>query len=1446
MDAEFIQSVAHVGDNVEISLVAGSRFEGILTELTLSRLVLRVADGRVVAVALPSIVTIMQTMQTEPAPAPIPALVPVDPLSVSASAPAPIAVPAAAASVPADMDSVNGLGRKHTNSSESGSDNAAKALAAVSALSNEPIEMDIFVAPQDRNRLQQVRNSYGYAAKINELDPRYGRIGPLYQRTLLLWNADQGNAELTRLVGALALLRGDVETAHCRFAQAADSGDVSALRLLAVTAAKLGDANTSLYGLLRFFHAVAPDSDPSAWEALLALLDARNERGQLGGLLDSASHDEVAREAVRLALGNASPQKTAMERPPGAVPQPRSMPLVRQTRTPLAVPVLSTRPGPPRRATNSGRQYMLRGQDPYQVAKFLEHRIKDLRGAQDAYRKAINKNVRRESAVKDLASLTKRLDGSEAALRVIEREYPGMVQPGNALDNILIDFLPGARRYAEALDALHRQHSRPDITSSRRYHLEHQIAYVKLAGGHDSTADWRRLVDQSPDNPAFQRGLAMALIQLDTTEGLDEAERLIALHTDERATGIRDQIATLRQGGEIDPKSTELLELLLLADAQLSDPTPPLVTYVMQNFSDLATRAKDQGERESKIPTRDLVNVTAEMGRQMAGKQPENSARAYISAAVLARELGEDAQRYLYSGLTTLAEVVLGRQEQDSARDLYCAALAAADAREDSDSPAEVQAALIGYLRLLGGRPAAVGRRRDRDASSRRRTDTDVAKVLVEELNKHGYEVFNLIPPLLADTSVARDLVLDAVCSRPDLLDAVAKHLSGIGVAHPKPEAQAVRAGWQHAVEQWNLEQRRLAHSLAELRHLAVSENLLESALKRLVEQEDKTPKPLQEALGRIKQALSELRRYISEPSYEERANCLRLAGSAAKALRADVARGPTNLAVELVEPVAERIQTLVAETQAALDVNQAPQPELGLALEQSSASQDGMVTVQIKVSNAPWRAPLDSPELTINVEPELFSVDEATIPLATSVRGGASRIQPVKLRVTDLAMRSGAFSVPVTLHYRSRSSDEFVRYEATLPVRLAREEEFEEIRPNPFQDGASGRPVENKKMFYGRDDLINQISERLGQATSPGIGVAVFGQKRAGKSSIRLHLTQRLREEGLYVVDVGNIGDLSPESGDLTGTRLLALLMWRILDGANDALHSVGTSPLIPEGLDRVAFLASPEPVHDCAKLIEQHRAALPVSARPMTVLIDEFQYIDQWIRMGLLSPSFMQAFKALIERRLFHLVIVGQAALDRLIKADPNVFGVFLAERVTYLSFPDARRLIEEPIYMPGPNRRISRYRERAVDQILDLTGGSAFYIQRFCYQLVEYMNTERAPVVTEADVEQIRETFLDSLEAKDFDGLESPGYTETDAFTSEQYRSVLLAVARASRSQPAVMPAIRNEYQGPRLQELLDDLVMRDVVRRDSGAYRIVVQLYRDWLLKNFGTSSAANAV
>ena len=1417
MNADLIQSVARVGDYVEVRLLTGDRFEGVLEELTLTRLTLRQPDGVPVAVALATVAVTLpkpDVAGSAPAPTATPPTVPGSATPIPAPIPAPIK-PVPPARVP------------------SGQEREA-ALAAVAALPVLPVDLDIYVIPGDRGRLEQIRNSYSYAEKIDELHVRYSRVHQLYARALELRNADQANPELARLVGALALLKEDTAAARHHLCAAADAGDVPALRLLAVTAAHLKDPQAATYALLHHFHTFSPAADPPAWEALLALLDAFHGREQLGELLRSEAHGEAGREAIRAALNGAEPSPAPMPRPPVPKPEP-----------PLPPP--KPEPPLPRRAAIAGRSSQQRGfEDPYQRAKFLEHRLKNLPGAKAAYREAIRRGVKRESAVKDLAWLTKRTEGADAALEVIERECANMVKPGDALDNILIDFLTSARRYADALEVLTRQHDRSDLTSSKRYHLCHQMAYVKLADGQDSTAQWTYLLEQSPDNPTPQRGLALALIQRGEPADLDAAERLIEQHTDERAEGIRLQITALREGGGAEVECAEWVEQLLTSAAPgLADSTPPLVTYVMNNYSELATRAREQRERENKpVTTRDL-NPIAEMARQMSGKQPSDSAGAYISAAVLARELGErDAQRYLCLGLTTLADIVLDRQEHQSARDLYRAALAAADEREDSDGERDVRSALIGYLRSLNGRRAAPTRRRDRDETAPL-TD-EVARVLLEEQRRHGAALFTLIPPLLAETSLARNLVLDAIDSMPDLLTASSAYLNGgadgsdgtraLGVA------QTVRAAWQQEGEQWSRTRRRLSHGLAELQHLTVSEDVLASALVRLQDHIDLAPEPLREALGRIKDALFELRRFINERSFEERENCLRLTVNTVRALRADIERGPTSLAVELVEPVALRVTELVNATQNQLLQTQPPQPELSLALEQSNAGQNGVVTVQIKVANAPGMAPLESPRLTIDAEPALFSVGEPEIQLPTAVRGGSHRIEAVKLQVTEEGLRTGAFSLPVELRYRPRSSEHTAYFHATLPVHLAREEEFEQIF-NPFQDGATGRPVVNKEMFFGRDDLIDRIRARLRDALSPGVGVAVFGQKRAGKSSIRLHLTERLeQDDGLLVVDVGNIGDLSPEAGDLTSTRLLALLMWRILEGAAEALarRRPDAEPLIPAGLDRSRFLDSPEPIHDCARLIERYRTR-STGERALIVIIDEFQYIDQWIRNGLLSPSFMQSFKALIERRLFHLVIVGQAALNRLIETDPNVFGVFFTERVTYIAEPDARRLIEEPIWL----RReppVSRYKERAVDQILELTGGSAFYIQRFCYQLVEYMNCEHAPVVTEADVDRVRDEFLDALEAKDFDNLESPGYTDTDTSTGEQYRQVLLAVARASRNQPATMQAIREQYAGgPRLQYLLDDLVLRDVVRRESGAYRIVVRLYQDWLLKYFGATA-----
>jgi hypothetical protein len=145
--------------------------------------------------------------------------------------------------------------------------------------------------------------------------------------------------------------------------------------------------------------------------------------------------------------------------------------------------------------------------------------------------------------------------------------------------------------------------------------------------------------------------------------------------------------------------------------------------------------------------------------------------------------------------------------------------------------------------------------------------------------------------------------------------------------------------------------------------------------------------------------------------------------------------------------------------------------------------------------------------------------------------------------------------------------------------------------------------------------------------------------------------------------------------------------------------------------------------------------------------------------------------------------------------------------------------------------------------VDRIVELTGGSPYYIQKFCSALVEQMNDNRAPLVTEADVELVRDRLLEQIPEGDFDNLETAGYTGQNAPTKEQYRQVLLAIAIATRDGTATMERVHEYFRGTgNLEKLLDDLVIRDVVRKQSAAYRIVVRLYQDWLLLRHASASS----
>ncbi|GAA0219248.1 hypothetical protein GCM10009527_014270 [Actinomadura nitritigenes] len=679
--------------------------------------------------------------------------------------------------------------------------------------------------------------------------------------------------------------------------------------------------------------------------------------------------------------------------------------------------------------------------------------------------------------------------------------------------------------------------------------------------------------------------------------------------------------------------------------------------------------------------------------------------------------------------------------------------------------------------------------------------------------------VFDLLLELLAEEGDLGELVLSAICDEPGLRAAAVAHFYLDG-----PEN--LRNAWLRAAKEWSENRWWLVHGLGALERLTLSKSGMASALETLAEYRDRAPEYLGDELSRIAKVLLSLQDFVGGRTFDEKEGALRSALRVADALGEDIRLAPTTLSVEVVEPVRASLHERTKAAYRELIENSPPLPEVSVALVR--AAQDHSVIVQVKVANAEGRAAVEAATVLIDDDLVGFRWTSSDHTLPAPVRGGTSQIVVVRLEPADLYQGIRSFTLPVTLSYRTRLSKATALLTADLQVRVPASGDFAEV-PNPYLDWASGRPVDRPDMFFGRDELINRARERFRSAAGPGAGLAIFGQRRAGKSSIRLQLVRRLREDGLPVADIGNIGELTP-SRNMDPTRLLALLMWRIVESADKVLP--GEAPLLPPDLRRADFLASPDPVFDCTQIFDGYRRAVP-RAPSLIVTIDEFQYLQTWISQGLAPAAFLTAFKALVERRLFHLVIVGQSAIERLVRDDPNVFGVFSTERVSRLAPAPARRLIEWPIRLDGQ----TRHREGAVARILDLTGGNAFFIQRLCADLVEYMNEERAPLVTQADVDLVAQDFIERLTGADFDHLESH---DTLDFSSADQRAALVAIARAGERGQATLDAVAHEYGGTGLRELLRHLVAHEVVQHDEGSYRIVVGLYREWLLKYMGAS------
>lgn len=479
----------------------------------------------------------------------------------------------------------------------------------------------------------------------------------------------------------------------------------------------------------------------------------------------------------------------------------------------------------------------------------------------------------------------------------------------------------------------------------------------------------------------------------------------------------------------------------------------------------------------------------------------------------------------------------------------------------------------------------------------------------------------------------------------------------------------------------------------------------------------------------------------------------------------------------------------------------------------------DQTFLLTVLIGLPPGDAPVESVQLLLQPTPGVRTHGQTGF--LQTLGPGETRELVQRLKVSDLALGVGEVTMSLSLRYRCVSGSTEQTPARTLVAVLEPARRFVTVA-NPYSRYSGGTPVEEQKMFFGRRDLLERVYSEV--TTGPlGQCFVLYGQKRSGKSSVLRQLANRLRKPNLAVyLSLGTIDTAKAERSFVQAC--IDSLYERLVHDFDmtDVLEHHWPRELQVDSSPIESFRRS---VHASTSMLESRRGWRNV--RPI-FLIDEFTYVYEYIREGLLTPAFMRQWKSLLESRTFDAVLVGQDTMPRFKEAYPNEFGVTHDERITYLSEAEARALAEDPIMMAGE----SRYKGASLDRLISLTAGSAFYLQIFCDRLVQHLNRNRLVFITESvvgDVLAQLTTGPSALPMDKFDPLITAAGESVALAPKEQYLGLLTRIA--------LNPLITSQEVGQEDTALVRDLFGREVLEREaSGRLRIRVGLFAEWLRAN----------
>lgn len=1076
-----------------------------------------------------------------------------------------------------------------------------------------------------------------------------------------------------------------------------------------------------------------------------------------------------------------------------------------------------------------------KGNNVYARAKRAQIVEKDFDKAENLFLEAIQEKDNAHNAVRDLTLLYARLSEKQKAIDFL-RNNRKQIRDQRLVDNLLINLYQEANQYDQAITLLQGQIK--NSPKKKKLSLLSQIADIYLEQGNYSEAEdqFRKILRQKSNDISLERKLAVSLIR---QERFVEAEGTLNSIL-ERSSDVqtRELLETIEKVKKTGQSATSILIETTLSDfsTQLSGFTRFLLA---RNEFDGVQPEHIKNKRFTPSDIKNLENLATQLGT----RRPKDRSAYYLSAARIISILDENDDpnqfyKYLGRGFASRGDAAVGQTKPlEVVREFYSEALNAYDHVRTKRVEQDAFNALVRYLfSILGHSRIPI--------TPEIPSVQDAIKTVFDD-HPNPSVIFDSIAYLVLQSRFAADQILRRLYQNTNYQDLTISYLRSQNLT-----SDFIISDFDNFIRLWNElrinkfnETEKTLNELGLLRRIEFTTSSLENSILRIKSLDfyfDLDRQRVQKLLQAFQFALD----LLKEGSFDEKERLCNLIDDQCKVMLNEIEENPTRLSAEHLYPIIEIVKKKSDVYLQGLYRSSIPQLTLRLAVETYAPENNRNLDVQIAIENKSGCSPADSLELIVIVQEDeaTFELRKPEIKLDSSLRGGEQQILQVPIKLTKDAISSKSFSMSMYAQYRTRLGGISETTVTDFSIRLHSEDEFEQIK-NPYAAYAEGGPVADLDMFYGRQELIDNAAQAVESSPNQAKSIVIFGQKRAGKSSILYHLKNKLQEKsGFLILDLGNIGSIIDPNSKIP---FLYQILWGILNQLGYAIEDKIDEGFSDLGLsipDSMEFYQHPTPLMVFNEVFDHYKRKKAKSnswSQLQTVLlIDEFSYIYGQIVDGLIPESFMKNWKALLQKNYFSAVLAGQDVMPKFKQQFPNEFGTSQDERVSYLMPEDAKKLIDEPIRI-GDRSGESRYREQAIERILALTAGSPFYIQIFCNRLVDYMNRHKAIYITEANVEHVKDELISGVNAlgKDkFENLFNSGDTSQDAISDDDTLKVLTDIALHSQTGPCNLNNITCKTEKP-IDTILNDLVNREVVERSRGQYyQIRVQLFEEWLVTN----------